>query len=232
MRKIEEDARRLANICKFILIVAASSVGEELFYRAAIQGALADVFVRGNDLVVNRHRMAAPLNSRDLVLLLQPLRHSHLDTFSVEVKKQATSSIYLGIQDSSLTHRLDESYKMDGHDTILLLYTTTESTNIICIQMAPEGGVCKDVIESHLKTLKYDVATTKTDKNITRMATGVSGKHGMQSTNGVHELLECHVCSTPMYPLIRQFELPSGVVLVKRCGYLLWITYLNPPNTW
>ncbi|GJV07063.1 AChain A, fructan 1-exohydrolase Iia [Tanacetum coccineum] len=29
-----------------------------------------------------------------------------------------------------------------------------------------------------------------------------------------------------------QFELPSGVVLVKRCGYLLWITYLNPPNTW
>ncbi|GKA73837.1 hypothetical protein Tco_0780139 [Tanacetum coccineum] len=98
---------------------------KELFYRAAVQGALADVFVRGNDLVANAHRMAAPekwlypevelingiqmiLETQDLVLLLQPLRHSHLDTFSVEVKKRATLSIYLGIRDSSLTHRLDE----------------------------------------------------------------------------------------------------------------------------
>ncbi|GKA33902.1 hypothetical protein Tco_0720331 [Tanacetum coccineum] len=70
--------------------------------------------------------------------------------------------------------------------------------------MALGGGVCKDVIESHLKTLKYDVAITKTDKNITRMDIGVSGKHGMQSTNDVHELLECPVCSTPMYHLIRR----------------------------
>lgn len=70
--------------------------------------------------------------------------------------------------------------------------------------MAPGGGVCKDVIESHPKTLKYDVATTKTDKSVTRIATGVSGKHGMQSTNGVHELLECPVCSTLMYPPIHQ----------------------------
>ncbi|PWA96389.1 K+ efflux antiporter 3 [Artemisia annua] len=70
--------------------------------------------------------------------------------------------------------------------------------------MAPGGGVCKDVIESHPTTLKYDVATTKTDKSVTRIATGVSRKHGMQSTNGVHELLECPVCSTLMYPLIHQ----------------------------
>ncbi|XP_044465181.1 uncharacterized protein LOC123195505 isoform X2 [Mangifera indica] len=35
---------------QFILMVAASSVGEELFYRAAVQGALADVFLRGTDL--------------------------------------------------------------------------------------------------------------------------------------------------------------------------------------
>ena len=67
--------------------------------------------------------------------------------------------------------------------------------------MAPGGGVCKDVIESHPKTLKYDVATTKMDKNITRVATG---KHGIQSTNGVHELLECPVCTTLMYPPIHQ----------------------------
>lgn len=44
---------------QFIMIVAASSVGEELFYRAAVQGALADVFLRGNDLVTNVHGMAA-----------------------------------------------------------------------------------------------------------------------------------------------------------------------------
>lgn len=67
--------------------------------------------------------------------------------------------------------------------------------------MAPGGSACKDVIESHPKTLKYDVAVTKIDKNVTRIA---SGKHGMQSTNGVHELLECPVCTTLMYPPIYQ----------------------------
>lgn len=44
---------------QFILIVAASSVGEELFYRAAVQGALADVFLRGNDLVTNANGIAS-----------------------------------------------------------------------------------------------------------------------------------------------------------------------------
>ncbi|KAM0843761.1 hypothetical protein ACQ4PT_057495 [Festuca glaucescens] len=36
---------------QFILVVAASSVGEELFYRAAVQGALADIFLRGTALM-------------------------------------------------------------------------------------------------------------------------------------------------------------------------------------
>ncbi|KAA8525887.1 hypothetical protein F0562_008013 [Nyssa sinensis] len=44
---------------QFILIVAASSVGEELFYRAAVQGALADIFLRSTDLVRDAHGMAA-----------------------------------------------------------------------------------------------------------------------------------------------------------------------------
>lgn len=44
---------------QFILIVAASSVGEELFYRAAVQGALADVFLRGTELVTDVRGMAA-----------------------------------------------------------------------------------------------------------------------------------------------------------------------------
>ncbi|KAI5639364.1 hypothetical protein M9H77_00260 [Catharanthus roseus] len=44
---------------QFILIVAASSVGEELFYRAAVQGALADVFLRGTDLMTDARGMAS-----------------------------------------------------------------------------------------------------------------------------------------------------------------------------
>ncbi|KAJ9135046.1 hypothetical protein P3X46_032268 [Hevea brasiliensis] len=44
---------------QFILIVVASSVGEELFYRAAVQGALADVFIRGTNLVTDARGMAS-----------------------------------------------------------------------------------------------------------------------------------------------------------------------------
>lgn len=44
---------------QFILIVAASSVGEELFYRAAIQGALADIFLRGTNLMEDARGMAS-----------------------------------------------------------------------------------------------------------------------------------------------------------------------------
>ncbi|KAF3449456.1 hypothetical protein FNV43_RR10184 [Rhamnella rubrinervis] len=44
---------------QFILIVAASSVGEELFYRAAVQGALADIFLRGTHLVADARGMTS-----------------------------------------------------------------------------------------------------------------------------------------------------------------------------
>ncbi|KAG8374621.1 hypothetical protein BUALT_Bualt10G0014500 [Buddleja alternifolia] len=44
---------------QFMLIVAASSVGEELFYRAAVQGALADIFLRSSDLVGDARGMAS-----------------------------------------------------------------------------------------------------------------------------------------------------------------------------
>ncbi|KAI4315128.1 hypothetical protein L6164_027971 [Bauhinia variegata] len=44
---------------QFILMVAASSVGEELFYRAAIQGALANIFLRGSDLLADARGMAS-----------------------------------------------------------------------------------------------------------------------------------------------------------------------------
>ncbi|KAM0010456.1 hypothetical protein Hdeb2414_s0075g00776031 [Helianthus debilis subsp. tardiflorus] len=54
--KVSPHARAIRD---FIMIVAASSVGEELFYRAAVQGALAEVFLRWTDLVTNASGMAA-----------------------------------------------------------------------------------------------------------------------------------------------------------------------------
>ncbi|XP_059442838.1 uncharacterized protein LOC132175049 [Corylus avellana] len=44
---------------QFMLVVAASSVGEELFYRAAVQGALADIFLRGTDFLTDARGMAS-----------------------------------------------------------------------------------------------------------------------------------------------------------------------------
>ncbi|XP_051119317.1 uncharacterized protein LOC127243374 [Andrographis paniculata] len=44
---------------QFMLIVAASSVGEELFYRAAIQGAVAEIFLRSSGLVGDLQGMAS-----------------------------------------------------------------------------------------------------------------------------------------------------------------------------
>ncbi|XP_057978543.1 uncharacterized protein LOC131164983 [Malania oleifera] len=44
---------------QFILMVAASSVGEELFYRAAVQGALADIFLRGTKFVTDARGMVS-----------------------------------------------------------------------------------------------------------------------------------------------------------------------------
>ncbi|KAF9625352.1 hypothetical protein IFM89_022128 [Coptis chinensis] len=43
---------------QFILIVTASSIGEELFYRAAVQGALADIFLRGTELMTDARGIA------------------------------------------------------------------------------------------------------------------------------------------------------------------------------
>lgn len=72
--------------------------------------------------------------------------------------------------------------------------------------MAPGGGVCKEVVDSHTKYVKYDVVMAKAEKSNTPVKTGIGSgdKHGMPSTNGVHELLECAVCTSLMYPPIYQ----------------------------
>lgn len=70
--------------------------------------------------------------------------------------------------------------------------------------MAPDGGVCKQVVESHPKHVKYDVGMGKMDKNNTLIKSAIGEKHRIPSTNGVHELLECPVCKSLMYPPIYQ----------------------------
>ncbi|KVH95203.1 uncharacterized protein LOC112528386 [Cynara cardunculus var. scolymus] len=72
---------------QFVLIVAAGSVGEELFYRAAIQGALADVFLRGTELVSDARGMAA------LTGMLPPFV-PFAQAFAAVITAALTSSFY------------------------------------------------------------------------------------------------------------------------------------------
>ncbi|KAK2995918.1 hypothetical protein RJ640_029800 [Escallonia rubra] len=72
---------------QFVLIVAASSVGEELFYRAAVQGALADIFLRGTNLVTDARGMAS------LTGVLPPFV-PFAQAFAAVITAALTSSLY------------------------------------------------------------------------------------------------------------------------------------------
>jgi E3 ubiquitin-protein ligase SIAH1 len=71
------------------------------------------------------------------------------------------------------------------------------------IAMAPGGSAFKEVLEL---VAECDIATSKSENNIapTKGTVILSGKHGVYSNNGVHELLECPVCTNLMYPPIHQ----------------------------
>ncbi|CAN7109085.1 uncharacterized protein LOC103855787 [Brassica rapa] len=72
---------------QFILVVTASSVGEELFYRAAFQGALADIFLRGTDLISDPRGMVA------LTGLLPPFV-PFAQAFAAAITAALTGSLY------------------------------------------------------------------------------------------------------------------------------------------
>ncbi|KAG2238940.1 hypothetical protein Bca4012_023724 [Brassica carinata] len=72
---------------QFILVVTASSVGEELFYRAAFQGALADIFLRGTDLISDSRGMVA------LTGLLPPFV-PFAQAFAAAITAALTGSLY------------------------------------------------------------------------------------------------------------------------------------------
>ncbi|KAL8136212.1 hypothetical protein AgCh_010707 [Apium graveolens] len=83
--------------------------------------------------------------------------------------------------------------------------------------MAPDGGVCKQVVESHPKHVKYDVGMGKMERNNTLIKSAIvlGEKHRVPSINGVHELLECPVCTSLMYPPI--YQCPDGHTLCSDC---------------
>lgn len=91
-------------------------------------------------------------------------------------------------------------------ESVTLLILSHWPRNIIGFgsAMAPGGSACKEVLESY--STDYDIAMAKLDNNSTptRATTGSGGKQGIYSTNGVHELLECPVCTCLMYPPIHQ----------------------------
>ncbi|KAF5750651.1 putative Ubiquitin ligase SINAT2 [Tripterygium wilfordii] len=83
--------------------------------------------------------------------------------------------------------------------------------------MAPGGSTCKEVLETHSRVSDYDISTAKAETNgaPTKSPVGLGGKCGVYSDNGVHELLECPVCSDLMYPPIHQC--PNGHTLCSNC---------------
>lgn len=74
--------------------------------------------------------------------------------------------------------------------------------------MAP-GVRSEGVLEYCLTVPDYDMAMAKSETGgaLSKPTHGLGGKHGLYSTNGVHELLECPVCTSLMYPPIHQVHL-------------------------
>ncbi|KAG1354286.1 hypothetical protein COCNU_07G003980 [Cocos nucifera] len=72
---------------QFILIVTASSVGEELFYRAAVQGALADMFLKSTELMKDAHGIASLTG-------MLPLFVPFAQAFAAVITAALTGSLY------------------------------------------------------------------------------------------------------------------------------------------
>jgi len=84
--------------------------------------------------------------------------------------------------------------------------------------MAPGGRICKEVLESLTSVSECETVTSKAEVKSSassRMILPSGGKLGISSTNGVHELLECPVCLSSMYPPIHQC--PNGHTLCSNC---------------
>lgn len=72
--------------------------------------------------------------------------------------------------------------------------------------MTPVGGVYKELVESYPKPGEYDAGMAKMEKNNipVRNVVEAGENHRISLTSEVHELLECPVCTSLMYPPIHQ----------------------------
>ncbi|XP_013632010.1 PREDICTED: putative E3 ubiquitin-protein ligase SINAT1 isoform X1 [Brassica oleracea var. oleracea] len=75
----------------------------------------------------------------------------------------------------------------------------------------------KKPLESNSTGLDYEVKMSKVEANNKPARSGNAsiGKHGLHSSNGVYELLECLVCTNLMYPPI--YQCPNGHTLCSNC---------------
>lgn len=87
----------------------------------------------------------------------------------------------------------------------MLLIGNKESCGLY---MAPGGITYKEALESYSTGLDYEVKMSKFEatNKPAKPGSGSVGKYGIRSSNGngVHELLECPVCTNLMYPPINQ----------------------------
>lgn len=73
--------------------------------------------------------------------------------------------------------------------------------------MAPGSSTCRDVIDSRIASVDYDTPTSNTEwrsSSSGKAATSSRGNLRTSFKDDVHELLECSVCMTMMYPPIYQ----------------------------
>ncbi|CAL9209934.1 uncharacterized protein LOC135626836 isoform X2 [Musa acuminata AAA Group] len=72
---------------QLMLIVTASSIGEELFYRVAVQGTMADVFLRGTELMKDAHGITSLTG-------VLPLFVPFAQAFAAAITAALTGSLY------------------------------------------------------------------------------------------------------------------------------------------
>ncbi|KAJ8511365.1 hypothetical protein OPV22_001799 [Ensete ventricosum] len=72
---------------QLVLIVTASSIGEELFYRVAVQGSMADVFLRGTEFMKDAHGITSLTG-------VLPLFVPFAQAFAAAITAALTGSLY------------------------------------------------------------------------------------------------------------------------------------------
>lgn len=67
------------------------------------------------------------------------------------------------------------------------------------------GSSCQDIPESETSDYESSIASNELENfQLTKSIVGPSVKAAVSPTSGVHELLECPVCTNSMYPPIHQ----------------------------